>query len=669
MCMQLIACTYCMHIRVFVHARACNVCMQFTWLISAASPRPAACMWNRMRGRTAPAAVVAVAACCASIILLLVFWLSSSLASSLVDDGATHNSTIVRPTIRSWTDPQPSSLSYKQRKDLFEPHKYDLLVCRIVPTQCARQDVLMSAVFMHSSIMHMGSSWLCVLAMLCAAIGIWLSCPPLLVRGDYDYNPIYAVADKCESSVQEVATISTSADSEWSSDEPMRRRNGKEGDVERQSLLGATSSNDQHDKEKKDEGTSHLERLMDYWTGWRCHLPPFAHPVLTIKLFLVALIWLEVQGIIAPSQSILATPEMVWLMAQAPKAKKFVPNLAQWLLFPLMRKGQTIGGLVITLGNIRGVGLTAWLLFLVIPEGRNYSSWAATGCYTLGAASYFFLGSIGLMYKLSHSTQGGLLFVAVTSFAIPPLFSMDKDRQEAGSAWLRRFLFLGILIPIYLMSGIAKIRYVGILTNLNGRWLWELFEPNSRKYAAWTSLRNLLYNHKILLTFMSWGNLVLEIFLPLALILKLESALMRTLFHGIALAFHISIFFLVGPNFGRYCLLHVLAFDPIGWFRVRAGATKLGPSVTIIRSSGRTIGDFLRVGIAILFLFGWFRVQLLSDIEHLLGRVEHKKKRDPYFPFSEFSMFASVVHPNYIASFLLVLLSVVVYYKCFFGQK
>ena len=54
-----------------------------------------------------------------------------------------------------------------------------------------------------------------------------------------------------------------------------------------------------------------------------------------------------------------------------------------------------------------------------------------------------------------------------------------------------------------------------------------------------------------------------------------------------------------------------------------------------------------------LFLFGWFRVQLLSDIEHLLGRVEQKKKRDPYFPFPEFSMFASVFDPNYIASLLL----------------
>ena len=618
-----------------------------------------AAMWNRMRGRTAPAAVpvVAIAACCASIALLLVFWSSSSLASSLLDDATTHNSTIVLPTIRSWTDPQPSSLSYKQRKDLFEPHKYDLLVCRLVPTQCARQDVLMSAAFMHSNIMHMGSSWLCVLTML-----------PLLVRGDCDYTHVYAVVDKNDPSVQEMVSISTSTDSAWPSEESMRRRNGKEGDVEGQSLLGAKNDNDQNDEKKKGEETSHLERLMDYWTGGRCRLPPFAYPVLTIKLFLVALIWLELQDIMAPSQSVLATPEMVWLMAQAPKTKKYVPNMAKWLLFPLMGKGQTIGGLVVMLGKIRGLGLIAWLMFLTIPERRSYSSWASTICYTLGAVSYFFLGSIGLMYKLSHSTQGGLLFVVATSFAIPPLFAMDKDQQIAGSAWLRRFLFLGILIPIYLMSGIAKIRYVGILTNLNGRWLWELFEPNSRKYAAWTSLRNLLYNHKVLLTFMSWGNLVLEIFLPLALILKMESAVLRMSFHGIALAFHISIFFLVGPNFGRYCLLHILAFDPIGWFRVRAGATEIGPSITL-RSPSRSKGDFIRVGVATLFLFGWFRVQLLSDIEHLLGRVEQKKKRDPYFPFSEFSMFASVVDPNYIASFLLVLVSMAVYYRCFFVQK
>ena len=164
---------------------ACLRLIHSTAAAPRAHHRQTASMWNRMRGRTAPAAVpvVAIAACCASVALLLVFWSSSSLASSLLDDATTHNSTIVLPTICSWTDPQPSSLSYKQRKDLFEPHKYDLLVCQVVPTQCARQDVLMSAAFMHASIMHVGSSWLCVLTMLCAAIGIWLSLPPLLVRG------------------------------------------------------------------------------------------------------------------------------------------------------------------------------------------------------------------------------------------------------------------------------------------------------------------------------------------------------------------------------------------------------------------------------------------------------------------------------------------------------
>mmetsp|Transcript_14718 Transcript_14718/g.42392 ORF Transcript_14718/g.42392 Transcript_14718/m.42392 type:complete len:408 (+) Transcript_14718:1-1224(+) len=406
---------------------------------------------------------------------------------------------------------------------------------------------------------------------------------------------------------------------------------------------------------------------MDYWTSasGQCRLPPFAHPVISLKLFLVALIWFELQDSMAPSQSVLATPEIVWLVAQAPKPKKFVPNLAELLLQLLMGKVMTIGGLVTKLGQIRGWGLVSWLAFLLIPEGRHYSSWAATIFYAVGAATYLLLGSIGLMYKLSHSTQGGLLFVAATTFAIPPLFGMDKGRQVAGSAWLRRFLFLGILIPIYLMSGIAKVRYVGILANLNGRWLWELFEPKKRKYAAWTFLRDLLYNHKILLTFMSWGNLVLEVLLPLSLILRLESKLLRMSFHGIALTFHISIFFLVGPNFGRYCLLHIVACDPIGWF-VRGMPREELNAGTTSRLTGRSMGDCLRVGVAMLFLFGWFRVQILSDIEHILGRVEHKKKRDPYFPFSEFSMFASAVDPNYIASLLLVLLSMAVYYRCFF---
>jgi len=527
----------------------------------------------------------------------------------------------------------------------------------------------MSAAFMHRGIMNVGAFWLCVVTMVCGATGIWLSWPPVSTRGGDDGVPHYMDFDKGEPGA--LVAMSTSADSDRSDEtagrDMMRRRNGREADVERQSLLGTTNANDQEEDKKKDAHAPHLKRLVDYWLGEGCRLPPFTHPVTSIKLFIVALIWLELQDIVAPSQSVLATPEMVWLMAQAPKTKKYVPNVAQWVLLPLMGKGSTIGGLVTKLGRIRSSGLIAWLVFLLIPEGRKCSSWAATICYALGAASYLFLGSVGLMYKLSHSTQGGLLFVAATTFAIGPLFAIDKDRQVAASAWLRRFLFLGILIPIYLMSGIAKIRYVGILSNLNGRWLWELFEPNSRKYAAWASLRNLLYNHKVLLMMMSWGNLVLEIFLPLALILKLEWKLLRMSFHGIALAFHISIFFLVGPNFGRYCLLHILAFDPIGYF-LEVGATKKRSHITS-RPSGRSTGDFFRLILAMFFLFGWFHVQILSDIEHLRGRVEHNKKRDPYFPFSEFSMFASVVDPNYIASFLLVLLSLAVYYRCFFGEK
>ena len=605
-----------------------------------------------MLGRgTAAATVFATAACCAVVLLLSAFHplssssSSSSFPSSLVD--ATRNNS----TIATWTEPEPSSLSKKQRTDLFEPHKYNLLICRAVPTQCARQDVLMSAAFMHGSIMNVGSFWLCVLTMLCGAIGIWLSWSPTLVHGDGGENgSAYMDSGKSHLRTQEMAKLST-----------VRRRNGKEFDEEHQSLLG-----EQDDNKKKETKPSHLERLMDYWTsaaGGQCRLPPFAHPVISLKLFLVALIWLELQDITAPSQSVLATPEMVWLMAQAPNPAKFVPNLAQLLLLPLMGKSMTIGGLVTKLGQIRGWGLISWLAFLLIPEGRNYSAWAATICYAFGAAAYLFLGSIGLMYKLSHSTQGGLLFVTATTVAIPPLFGIDKGRQVAGSAWLRRFLFLGILIPIYLMSGISKLRYVGILANLNGRWLWELFEPKKRKYASWTFLRDLLYNHKILLAFMSWGNLVLEIFVPLALLLRLESKLLRMSFHGIALAFHISIFFLVGPNFGRYCLLHILACDPpLGWFARKRSSSAIATSD---RLSGRSIGDWLRVGVAMVVLVGWFRVQILSDIQHILGQVEHKKKRDPYFPFSEFSMFASAVHPNYMASLLLVLISMGVYCRCF----
>ena len=72
---------------------------------------------------------------------------------------------------------------------------------------------------------------------------------------------------------------------------------------------------------------------------------------------------------------------------------------------------------------------------------------------------YVVLGSIGLMFNLAHSTLGGMLFVASAALAVPHL-GCEVRARRAG-AWLRTFLVLAVLVPIYLLAGVSKLRYMG----------------------------------------------------------------------------------------------------------------------------------------------------------------------------------------------------------------
>ena len=47
-----------------------------------------------------------------------------------------------------------------------------------------------------------------------------------------------------------------------------------------------------------------------------------------------------------------------------------------------------------------------------------------------------------------------MIFVLGASLAMPSLASSPRS-----SAWLRQFLIMGVLVPIYLFSGISKLRY------------------------------------------------------------------------------------------------------------------------------------------------------------------------------------------------------------------
>jgi len=155
----------------------------------------------------------------------------------------------------------------------------------------------------------------------------------------------------------------------------------------------------------------------------------------------------------------------------------------------------------------------------------------------------------------------------------------------------------------------------------------------------------------------SWGNVVIEYLLPLAMLLWIENPILQALFHLSSILFHVSIFVLMGPNFIRYCLMHLLAWNPLGGF----GYKPRPPTEVSIPQEPTTWLDKLRAVITFYCLIAWFYVQFISDIEHMRGNVDRMDRRNPYFPFPELSMFAKPKHPNFTCSLILMIISAACY--------
>mmetsp|Transcript_17821 Transcript_17821/g.21842 ORF Transcript_17821/g.21842 Transcript_17821/m.21842 type:complete len:209 (+) Transcript_17821:529-1155(+) len=167
------------------------------------------------------------------------------------------------------------------------------------------------------------------------------------------------------------------------------------------------------------------------------------------------------------------------------------------------------------------------------------------------------------MYAPSHSIQGPIIFIASISLVIPSL-----NNNKIASSWLRSFTLMGIFAPIYLCSGLSKFRYLGLESNLSGRWLQSTLLSDQSRHL-FPHINKIIAESKVLCSMLSLGNQFFEFVLPLAVFLA-PSPLLIFIFQLTALAFHISIFFFLGPNFIRMALILILTMDPLGvlpvWF-------------------------------------------------------------------------------------------------------
>eukprot|EP00965_Chrysotila_dentata_P077107 2545858-Pleurochrysis_carterae.AAC.1 len=171
----------------------------------------------------------------------------------------------------------------------------------------------------------------------------------------------------------------------------------------------------------------------------------------TMKLFVSMLLSLELLYAMAPEQDILATPEVVRLVRAHPSLPSIVPKLTR-LLLPTLDE-DSADAYVWLLRNVRLLLLGAWVGFLLLPAAHYRLS---TALYAVGALCYVYLGSLGLQYDLSHSTQAPMIFVLGAAFAIPGL-----STNVRASYWLRTYLFVCVLLPAYSFAGLSKLRYDG----------------------------------------------------------------------------------------------------------------------------------------------------------------------------------------------------------------
>ena len=396
-----------------------------------------------------------------------------------------------------------------------------------------------------------------------------------------------------------------------------------------------------HDAPRRSAASAHWRRTpLNLFAVFWSQGHGFAHPIATLKLTILLLLTIDLLGIGAPELNIVAAPELIARVRSHPVLPEellpgVVANLTS-IFMPGLSDG-TADLYVARLVSVRCVLFGSWALFLVLPVIRLPK--IAVGCYLLGAAAYVTLGSLALMYNLAHSTQSSILFVAASTLAAPGLVN-----NRRAAIWLRQFLYLCVIAPVYLFSGMSKIRYIGLHRQLTGAWMVEdkvLGSASMFLRASLPSLNELVLHAPGGLMLMSLGNLAVEVVAPIGVLLSAPFSTAESIFRAalclLALTFHSLVFLQMGPNFVRHCMLLLIALDPLA---VAAHKDRRPAATYLPVLAPPTAADRFRGATASAVLLGWFYVQIHSDASHLLGHTASDKKIDSYWPISEMSMFA-----------------------------
>ena len=168
------------------------------------------------------------------------------------------------------------------------------------------------------------------------------------------------------------------------------------------------------------------DNIMTYWTNTSLI---FVRPLLSFKCFLAFLLFIELNEIMAPEQSMLATPEVVSLIRAYPKKHVYVNPYVEWIMPGLISEdvdgGASVNAWVWRLEVLRSVLLISWFAFLLFPKkflmanGVSYAIGAIIyGTFRLSNANGVAYQSNHIRIFILHFTRLILIYI-LSSFYVP----------------------------------------------------------------------------------------------------------------------------------------------------------------------------------------------------------------------------------------------------------
>jgi len=400
-----------------------------------------------------------------------------------------------------------------------------------------------------------------------------------------------------------------------------------------------------------EEPLAHPLRIHDCMTRWWSEPPGFSHPRLTVKLYVVVLVCVSVLGGTAPETCPLAAPEVVRLFRSSAANVESIPSQLIPPVADILMPGlsdDTAEAWATFLSTSRDRLLSAWLLFVILPDTSSPAATQVLGniCYIYGAILYTFLGLVEMSYVQASTSHATVLFVLSIALALPVL-----DGNPQANSWLRTFLLVNVLVPVYLFSEIANLRYRGPSAAAAFAGQQLMMPDDSFSWRPLGLLSVVLQTLMLALPFVA----LLTTHQPFAHSKCRASFLLGAFAHQLCSVLR------AGGNPALNSLLCLLLLDPLSWagaarqgklkshgHHQELGAAKRG---ALQHSRG---GDFLRAGFAWLVVFFWWAVQFWADLDVLWGVWSPCVVHDPLLPFPEMAIGMQATRPCHGFTFLLL---------------